>query len=133
DAAVILVGANDVTGMQAPRTASAQLGSAVARLRGNGAAVIVGTCPDLGVITAIPQPLRSVTRRWGLRLARLQSSATRAAGGHPVPLADLLAPEFLAAPEKLLSPDRFHPSAAGYGLAAEQLLPVLCSALDVWR
>lgn len=133
DAAVILVGANDVTSVQAPRTAAAQLGSAVTRLHSGGAAVIVGTCPDLGVITAIPQPLRTFTRRWGLRLARLQASAVRGAGGHPVPLADLLAPEFLAAPARLLSPDRFHPSAAGYGLAADQLLPVLCSTLDVWR
>ncbi|GAA4811425.1 SGNH/GDSL hydrolase family protein [Tomitella cavernea] len=133
DAAVILVGANDVTTAQAPYKAAARLGDAVQRLHDGGAAVVVGTCPDLGVITAIPQPLRTVTRRWGLRLAYLQASATRAAGGRPVPLADLLAPEFLATPETLLSPDRFHPSAAGYALAAEQLLPALCSELGVWH
>ncbi len=133
DAAVVLVGANDVTTAQAPYKAAARLGDAVHRLHDSGAAVVVGTCPDLGVITAIPQPLRSITRRWGLRLAALQSSAARAAGGTPVPLADLLAPEFLAAPDTLLSPDRFHPSAAGYALAAEQLLPALCSELGVWH
>ncbi|WP_372497946.1 SGNH/GDSL hydrolase family protein [Tomitella fengzijianii] len=133
DAAVILVGANDVTTAQAPYKAAARLGDAVQRLHDSGAAVVVGTCPDLGVITAIPQPLRAVTRRWGLRLAHLQASATRTAGGRPVPLADLLAPEFLATPEKLLSPDRFHPSAAGYTLAAEQLLPALCSELGEWH
>lgn len=133
DAAVILVGANDVTSAQSPHKAAERLGDAVRRLHNNGTAVVVGTCPDLGVVTAIPEPLRTVTRRWGLRLAGRQAAATRAAGGRAVPLADLLAPEFLAAPEMLLSPDRFHPSAAGYALAAEQLLPVLCSALGVWR
>ncbi|WP_024794494.1 SGNH/GDSL hydrolase family protein [Tomitella biformata] len=133
DAAVILIGANDVTSAQPPRTAAARVGDAVGRLAGSGAAVVVGTCPDLGVIAAIPQPLRSVTRRWGLLLARLQGEQTRKAGGVAVPLADLLAPEFLAAPDMMFSPDRFHPSAAGYALAAEQLLPALCDALGLWR
>lgn len=133
DAAVILIGANDVTSAQPPRVAAARVGDAVGRLVGSGAAVVVGTCPDLGVIAAIPQPLRTLTRRWGLLLGRLQAEQTRRAGGVPVPLADLLAPEFLAAPDMLFSPDRFHPSAAGYALAAEQLLPALCDALGVWR
>ena len=50
----------------------------------------------------------------------------------PVPLADLLSPEFLQAPEVLFSDDMFHPSAAGYALAAKQLLPALCNALGEW-
>ena len=62
-----------------------------------------GTCPDFGVITAIPQPLRWVARDRGLRLARAQAAAVRAAGGVPVPLADLLTPEFRQAPEVLFS------------------------------
>ena len=56
----------------------------------------------------------------------------RAAGGVPVPLADLLAPEFLQAPELMFSDDKYHPSAAGYALAAKQLLPALCNALGEW-
>jgi hypothetical protein len=47
----------------------------------------------------------------------------------PVPFSDLLTPEFQKAPDVLFSPDMFHPSAAGYALAATQLLPALCSAL----
>jgi hypothetical protein len=101
----------------------------VRRLRGSGAVVVVGTCPDFGVITAIPQPLRLVARTLGLQLARSQAGAVRAAGGVPVPFSDLLAPEFLRAPDVLFSPDMFHPSAAGYSLAATQLLPALCKAL----
>ncbi|WP_231750757.1 SDR family NAD(P)-dependent oxidoreductase, partial [Mycobacterium sp. NAZ190054] len=52
-----------------------------------------------------------------------------AAGGVPVPFSDLLAPHFYKTPELLFSADMFHPSAAGYELAAMQLLPALCEAL----
>lgn len=133
DAAVILVGANDVTAKNSIRASAHRLGEAVARLREHNCAVVVGTCPDLGVVTAIPQPLRTVVRTWGLRLARAQAVAVTAAGGHPVALADLLAREFLAAPDRMFSADHFHPSAAGYELAAMQIVPVLATALGMWH
>jgi lysophospholipase L1-like esterase len=129
DAAVVMIGANDITAVNGIGPSARRLGAAVRRLRGSGAVVVVGTCPDFGVITAIPQPLRMVARTLGLRLARSQAGAVRAAGGVPVPFSDLLAPEFLRAPDELFSPDMFHPSAAGYALAATQLLPALCKAL----
>lgn len=129
DAAVVMIGANDVTATNGVAQSAARLGAAVRRLRASGAVVVVGTCPDFGVITAIPQPLRLVARTQGLRLARAQAAAVRAAGGVPVPFSDLLAPEFLKAPEVLFSSDKFHPSAAGYALAAQQLLPALRNAL----
>lgn len=129
DAAVIMIGANDITKPNGIGPSARRLGRAVRRLRASGAVVVVGTCPDFGVITAIPQPLRWVARSRGLRLARAQASAVRAAGGAPVPFSDLLAPHFRKAPEQLFSHDMFHPSAAGYALAAKQLLPALCNAL----
>ncbi|HEV7421915.1 MAG TPA: SGNH/GDSL hydrolase family protein [Mycobacterium sp.] len=129
DAAVVMIGANDITAVNGIGPSARRLGAAVRRLRRSGAVVVVGTCPDFGVITAIPQPLRMVARTLGLRLARSQAGAVRAAGGVPVPFSDLLAPEFLRAPDVLFSPDMFHPSAAGYALAAKQLLPALCKAL----
>jgi lysophospholipase L1-like esterase len=132
DAAVIMIGANDITGPNGIGPSARRLGTAVRRLRGAGAVVVVGTCPDFGVITAIPQPLRWVARSRGLRLARAQAAAVRAAGGVPVPLADLLAPHFRKTPEELFSSDMFHPSGAGYALAANQLLPALCNALSDW-
>jgi lysophospholipase L1-like esterase len=132
DAAVIMIGANDITKPNGIGPSARRLGAGVRRLCGAGAVVVVGTCPDFGVITAIPQPLRWVARSRGLRLARAQASAVRSAGGVPVPLADLLAPEFLQSPELLFSEDMFHPSAAGYALAAHQLLPALCTALGEW-
>ncbi|BBZ08749.1 lipase [Mycolicibacterium doricum] len=129
DTAVIMIGANDITALNGIPQSARRVGKAVARLRSSGAVVVVGTCPDFGVITAIPQPLRTVARTLGLRLARAQASAVRAAGGVPVPFSDLLAPHFYKQPDVLFSEDMFHPSAAGYALAASQLLPALCEAL----
>lgn len=132
DAAVIMVGANDITRPNGIGPSARRLGKGVRRLRDAGAVVVVGTCPDFGVITAIPQPLRSYARSRGLHLARVQAAAVRSAGGVPVPLADLLAPHFRKTPDVLFSPDMFHPSGAGYQLAANQLLPALCNALSDW-
>jgi lysophospholipase L1-like esterase len=132
DAAVILIGANDVTALNGIGASARRLGAAVRRLCASGAVVVVATCPDFGVIKVIPQPLRWTVRRRGLRLARAQAGAVRSAGGVPVPLASLVNDKFRHAPELMLSEDQFHPSAAGYALAASQLLPALCQRLGVW-
>ncbi len=129
DAAVIMIGANDVTAVNGVGPSARRLGSAVSRLRSADTAVVVGTCPDLGVIDAIPQPLRWTARTLGLRLARAQTDEVLAAGGVPVPLADRLRPHLAAERERLLADDRYHPSAAGYALLAEAILPALCHAL----
>ena len=94
DAAVILIGANDVTKLNGIGASSRRLGAAVRRLCASGAEVVVATCPDFGVVKAIPQPLRWTVRTLGLRLARAQSGAVRSAGGVPVPLASLVNDEF---------------------------------------
>ncbi|MFT4199181.1 SGNH/GDSL hydrolase family protein [Gordonia sp. (in: high G+C Gram-positive bacteria)] len=133
DVAVILIGANDVTAMNSVRASAHRLGQAVKVLVDEGSKVVVGTCPDLGVVSAIPQPLRSVIRQYSLRLASAQRSAVRAAGGRAVPLADVLAKEFLARPEHMFSPDNYHPSAAGYALAASILLPEVLDAVGEWE
>jgi len=132
DAAVILIGANDVTKLNGIGASSRRLGAAVRRLKASGAEVVVATCPDFGVVKAIPQPLRWTVRTLGLRLARAQSGAVRSAGGVPVPLASLVNDKFRRSPQLMLSDDQFHPSAAGYALAASQLLPALCQALGHW-
>lgn len=129
DAAVIMIGANDVTTLNGIGPSAKRLGAAVRRLRSAGAAVVVGTCPDLGVISAIPQPLRWTARSIGLRLARAQAAATHAAGGVPVPLAARLTPHFRTEAHRLFAHDGYHPSAAGYALAAKELLAPLCQAL----
>lgn len=130
--ALVLIGANDVTSRLPARESARLLGDAVSRLTDAGVSVVVGTCPDLGAIRPIPQPLRSVARMLSLSLGKAQRQAVESAGGHAVPLADLLSPEFLTRPTELFSPDRFHPSAAGYQAAVELLLPALCHAIGRW-
>lgn len=129
DAAVIMVGANDVTALNSVDRSAQRLGTAVRRLHASGAVVVVGTCPDFRVISAIPQPLRWVAHSRARQLARAQTLAVEAAGGVAIPFADLRAPEFQQTPELLFARDQYHPSATGYALAANQLIPALCAAL----
>ncbi len=131
DVAVVMVGANDVTHRVRPVAAVRGLEAAVRRLREAGAEVVVATCPDLGTIEPIAQPLRYLARRWSRELAAAQTIAVVEAGGRTVSLGDLLGPEFAARPGELFSADRFHPSGAGYERAAAALLPSVCAALGL--
>ncbi|AVZ39837.1 MULTISPECIES: SGNH/GDSL hydrolase family protein [unclassified Dietzia] len=132
DISVILIGGNDITARNAIGPSARRVGEAVEALRGGGSHVVVGTCPDLGTIKPVPQPLRSVMATLSRRLAAAQAVQVRRAGGVPVSLAEALAPEFHKRGESLFSPDRFHPNSAGYELAAGLLLPAVCVALGVW-
>ena len=129
DAAVLMLGANDITALNGISQSARRLGMAVRKLRARGAVVIAGTCPDLGVISAIPQPLRSLAHSRTSQLARAQAAAAKSAGGVPVPLAQLLASEFRTKGELMFSADGFHPSSVAYALAADVLLLALCEAL----
>ena len=126
DLAVIIVGANDVTHRIKPAESVRYLGDTVSALHATGARVVVGTCPDLGTIRPLAQPLRYVARRLSRNLAAAQTIAVVEAGGRTVSLGDLLGPLFAQRLE-LFSEDQFHPSAQGYAHAADAMLP---SALD---
>jgi lysophospholipase L1-like esterase len=132
EVAVIIVGANDVTTLTTVPDAVAGLERVILTLMDTGCGVVIGTCPDLGVIRPIAQPLKSIARTWSLLLARAQRKMAVRIGAIPVPLADLLAPEFLARPREFFSPDQFHPSSIGYEAAASVLLPALCTVAGVW-
>ncbi|MEV0230041.1 SGNH/GDSL hydrolase family protein [Nonomuraea sp. NPDC050786] len=132
DVAVIFVGANDIITQTPPATAVRHLTKAVRRLRDAGVEVVVGTCPDLGTVRPIAQPLRWVTRRWSRQLAAAQTVAVVDAGGRTVAFADVLGPEFDTNPTEMFGPDRFHPSARGYAQAANAVLPSVCAALGLW-
>ena len=132
DIAVVMIGTNDVTHRVKPPTAVRHLDHAVRRLDEVGARVVVGTCPDLGTVEPVPQPLRWIARRSSRQLAAAQTIAVVEAGGRTVSLGDILGPEFAASPKEMFGPDRFHPSVAGYASAAAALLPSVCAALDVW-
>jgi lysophospholipase L1-like esterase len=129
DLVVILIGGNDLRDRVPPWRSAAQLGHAVRNLTDLGIPVVVGTCPDFGAISAIPQPLRSLLSTWSLRLAALQERAVTAAGGRPVALARLVSPQFVGNPD-LFAADRFHPSGAGYGRAMQVLLPAAIASLE---
>lgn len=132
DVAMIMVGGNDVTHRVKAAQAVHDLVQAVTGLRALGCGVVVGTCPDLGTIEPVPQPLRLLARKWSRDLAAAQTVAVVEAGGRTVSLGDLLGPEFAAHPTEMFSADRFHPSAAGYAKAAGALLPSICAEVGLW-
>jgi lysophospholipase L1-like esterase len=129
--AVIMIGANDVTSRTKPAVSVRHLADAVSRLVEAGCEVVVGTCPDLGTIRPIGQPLRLLARRWSRQMAAAQTIAVVAAGGRTVSLGSVLGPTF-ASDRTLFSVDEFHPSAAGYAAAAACLLPSIADAVGVW-
>ena len=130
DLAVIMVGANDVTHRVPQLEAVRELSRAVTTLRAAGATVVVGTCPDLGTVKPLWQPLRLVAALASRRMARAQTVAVVEAGATSVSLGDLLGAEF-GEQAHLWSADRFHPSAADYARVVEALLPAALQALGV--
>ena len=128
--AVIMIGANDVTERTKPSEAVPFLADTVRRLRGLGAEVVVCTCPDLGTIRPLAQPLRAYARHLSRDMAKAQTVAVVGAGGRTVSLGDLLGPLFMRHRE-LFAEDRFHPSAAGYAEAANAVLPSCLDALGL--
>jgi lysophospholipase L1-like esterase len=131
DVALIMIGANDVTSMARPVDSVRHLADAVTRLTEAGCEVVVGTCPDLGTIRPIAQPLRTFARRWSRQMAAAQTVAVVEAGGRTVSLGSVLGPAF-ASDRSMFSSDEFHPSAVGYAQAAAVLLPSVADAVGVW-
>jgi lysophospholipase L1-like esterase len=131
DVALIMIGANDVTTLTKPAVSVRHLEAAVRRLVAAGCEVVVGTCPDLGTIRPIAQPLRTLARRWSRQMAAAQTIAVVEAGGRTVSLGSVLGPAF-ASDRSMFSVDEFHPSAVGYAQAAAVLLPSVAEAVGVW-
>jgi lysophospholipase L1-like esterase len=129
DVAVIVVGGNDITHRIPVAVSVRHLERAIARLQVRGAAVVVGTCPDLGALRPVPQPLRSLGARLSRQLAAAQADAARRAGARAVDLRRAVGAVFISQPEEMFSLDRFHPSALGYRRTADALLPEVAAAL----
>ncbi|MFD1825904.1 MULTISPECIES: SGNH/GDSL hydrolase family protein [Mumia] len=130
--AALVIGANDVTHVKNVSGAVAALGEAVRTLRENGCEVVVGTCPDLGTVRPLPQPLRMLARTISRRLAAAQVISVVEAGGRAVSLSNLLQRDFWTAPSELFGDDKFHPSAAGYASMVAAMLPSVAVAVGAW-
>ncbi|HET9421563.1 MAG TPA: SGNH/GDSL hydrolase family protein [Nocardioides sp.] len=128
DVAVIVVGGNDVTHRVPVPESVRHLEEAIGRLRDAGSAVVVGTCPDLGALRPVPQPLRTLGSRMSRQLAVAQREAAVGAGAHAVSLAHVVGPFFITNPDEMFSLDRFHPSGLGYQRTAKALLPSVLAA-----
>jgi lysophospholipase L1-like esterase len=131
DVAVVIVGGNDVIHRVPVADSAAQLTEIVGRLRDLGTPVVVGTCPDLGALRAVPNPLRALGARVSRQLAAAQTQAALAAGAHVMSLATVVGPFFITNPDEMFSLDRFHPSELGYKRTAQALLPSVLVALGV--
>ncbi|GAB6984519.1 SGNH/GDSL hydrolase family protein [Nocardioides pyridinolyticus] len=129
DVAVVVVGGNDITHRVRVADSRRDLGEVVRRLRGLGAEVVVGTCPDLGALQPLPQPLRSLGSRASRQLAAAQREVTTEHGGYVVALAQVVGPFFITQPDEMFALDRFHPSGAGYRRTAKAMLPSVLLAL----
>ena len=129
DVAVIVVGGNDVTHRVRTAESVRHLREAVTSLQDLGTAVVVGTCPDLGALTAVPQPLRTLARVASRQLANAQRDLVLGLGERVVSLAHVVGPFFVTQPEEMFAVDRFHPSSAGYKRTAKAMLPSVLAAL----
>lgn len=130
DLAVVCIGANDITHFVPVEQAVLLLGDAVRRLRVAGVRVVVATCPDLGAVRPVPQPLRWVGHQLSKRMARTQAEVVAATGGVPVDVGGQLGRVFAARSAELFCNDRFHPSAEGYREVVGALLPAVERLLD---
>ena len=131
DVAVVVVGGNDVTHRVPVADSVRHLAEAIDELRGRGAEVVVGTCPDLGALRPVPQPLRALGSRASRQLAEAQRAAALERGARVVSLAHVVGPFFITSPEEMFSLDRFHPSAHGYKRTAKAMLPSVLAALGM--
>lgn len=132
DVAVIMIGANDVRDRVPPWRAAQHLHETVRILTATGIAVVAATCPDLGVVPALHQPLRRLAGSWSRRLARAQEKAVAAAGGVPVALDRIVSPGF-AGRSELFYADGFHPSGQGYARATAAFTDPVIAALQACR
>lgn len=128
--AVIVVGGNDVTHRLPIAVSTQHLRDTILHLRRQGTEVVVGTCPDLGALRPVPQPLRRLISSVSRRLAEAQAETARSAGARPVDLRRAVGPMFFDDPDAMFSLDRFHPSPLGYRRTAEVLLPAACLATE---
>ena len=131
DVAVVVVGGNDVTHRVPLAESTAYLDDCLVALAERGTPVVVGTCPDLGALRPVPQPLRALGSRASRQLADAQRETALRRGARVVSLAHVVGPFFITNPDEMFSLDRFHPSSLGYKRTAKAMLPSVLAALGL--
>lgn len=130
DVVLIVIGANDVMRLRHPALTLGPLAEVSRELRRTGTALVVATCPDLGMVTSLPRPLRHAAHHASRFIALCQTIVVLRSGGRTVSLGDTLGALFRADPDGMFSPeDRLHPSDSGYRKAAEVILPSVRAAV----
>ena len=130
DVVVLLIGTNDLTHMSRIPQLADDTASLLARLHRLGAPVVMSSLPEFGAMRAVPRLLRTAPRTRAVLVRRIHERAALDAG-HGVDLVDVRGPlgrEFLT-DIALMSPDRFHPSAAGYSRIVDVLAPAVTAAV----
>jgi lysophospholipase L1-like esterase len=123
------IGINDV-GLQIPDEAfGLNLEELVVPLHDLGAPIAISTIPDLALAPAVAQLVpRSIYER---RIEVFNEHITATAARHRLTLVDLYSwsRDVLPRSPELFSPDGFHPSARGYDVWAERMLPAVIALL----
>lgn len=127
DLVFIGIGANDVTHLTPLDALRDDTRAIIEKLRPTGATVVLAGAPDMRA-RAFWEPLRTLV---GWRGRAVTYAIEEAVGDRAtvVPLAERTGPLFAKDPERYYSDDDFHPSAAGYGLWVDAILPELRDAL----
>jgi len=128
-AAVLVIGANDLTHRVLPEQAARQLQTAVRRLRDRGSEVVVAPAPDLSIVPHVPAAVRGLVQAGSRLLREHQVRAVEAAGGRVADRDGRTSAAF-AADRSLFSGDSFHPSSSGYAVIAGALLPEVVAAVS---
>jgi len=127
DLALVVIGANDLTSFLPSALGANLIHDAVSALRRANAQVVVATAPDLGVVSHVPPAYRGLVSTISGQYANAQANAVLKAGGTVARISPAVSTRF-ATDRTLFSPDRFHPSPAGYALIASALEPYLTAA-----
>ncbi len=128
DLVFVGIGANDAIHVTPIESVRRDMAEVLRRLRATGADVVVAGAPDMH-IEAFLEPLRSLSAWRGRMVEEAITEVARAQGVPVVPLRAVAGPRFAANPRLYNSADELHPSAAGYGVWVDTILPVIRTVL----
>ena len=130
DVVVLLVGTNDVTHLSQTHQLAEDTAYLLARLHRRGAPVVMSSLPEFGAMRSVPGVMRTALRLRAILVRRIHQRAVLDArsGVDLVDVRGLVGHEFRTNSD-LMSPDRFHPSEAGYSRIADVLAPAVLAAI----